>query len=139
VGSAVLGASPRAASVTNSTTSVPVSNPQGVARAVSNGGNWSDGSLSQTMKKIAGPNAQITHTISGKTIYMNPITGASVVYDNAGNYFRVQSATNQYLDQGGNLIPNNVPLIGPNKTTQTGVPKGVRNGLTHFNNFDPLN
>lgn len=79
----------------------------------------------------------MTYTESGKTIYTNPATDTSVVYDNAGNYYRVQNAAGQYLDQSGNVIPNNVPLIGQSKTTQTGVPSGVRNGLTHFNNTDP--
>ncbi|MFP3754406.1 DUF637 domain-containing protein [Cupriavidus sp. SIMBA_020] len=115
---------------------VPVYNAQGAARAAANSGNWSDGSLSQTIQNIAGSNAQVTYTTSGKTVYTNPSTGASVVYDNAGNYFRVQSSTGQYLDKSGSQIPNNVPLVGNGKTTQTGVPSGVRNGLTHFKNDD---
>ncbi|WP_413216017.1 hemagglutinin repeat-containing protein [Paraburkholderia kururiensis] len=114
----------------------PVYSPQGASRAIANGGNWASGSLSQTVQNIAGPKPQITYTPSGKTIYTNPTTGASVVYDNAGDYYRVQNSAGQYLDQGGNVIPNNVPLVGPNKTTQVGVPSGVRNGLTHFNNTD---
>jgi filamentous hemagglutinin len=122
---------------TNSAPDAPVYNTQGATRAAANSGNWSDGSLSQTVKNIAGSNPQVTYTTSGKTIYTNPTTGASVVYDNAGNYYRVQNPAGQYLDKNGNPIPNNVPLIGPNKTTQTGVPSGVRNGLTHFNNTDP--
>lgn len=122
---------------TNSAPDAPVYNTQGATRAAANSGNWSDGSLSQTVENIAGSNPQVTYTTSGKTIYTNPTTGASVVYDNAGNYYRVQNAAGQYLDQSGNPMPNNVPLIGPNKTTQTGVPSGVRNGLTHFNNTDP--
>jgi filamentous hemagglutinin len=121
----------------NSAPDAPIYNTQGATRAAANSGNWSDGSLSQTVENIAGSNPQVTYTTSGKTIYTNPTTGASVVYDNAGNYYRVQNAAGQYLDQNGNPIPNNVPLIGPNKTTQTGVPSGVRNGLTHFNNTDP--
>lgn len=69
---------------------------------------------------------------------MNPTTGVSVVYDNAGNYYRVQNAVGQYLDQGGNAIPNNVPLIGESKTTQTGIPSSLRNALTHFKNIDVI-
>lgn len=115
----------------------PVYNPQGAARAAANGGNWSSGSLSDTVRNIVGSSPDVTYTTSGKTIYTNPTTGMAVVYDNAGNYYRVQNGAGQYLDQSGNAIPNNVPLIGPNKTTQTGVPSGVRNGLTHFNNTDP--
>ncbi|WP_321818205.1 MULTISPECIES: hypothetical protein [unclassified Paraburkholderia] len=51
---------------------------------------------------------------------------------------RIAQLSGQYLDQSGNLIPNNVPLVGPNKATQTGVASGVRNGLTHFSNTDPV-
>ena len=123
---------------TSSAPSAPVYNPQGAARATANSSNWSNGSLSETVQNVVGSNPQVTYTESGKTIYTNPTTGTSVVYDNAGNYYRVQNAAGQYLDRSGNLIPNNVPLIGPNKTTQTGVPSGVRNGLTHFNNSDPV-
>ncbi|WP_232464414.1 hemagglutinin repeat-containing protein [Burkholderia ubonensis] len=114
----------------------PVSNSDGAARAATHGGNWSSESLEGTVAKIAGPNPQIKYTSTGKTVYTNPETGNSVVYDNAGNYFRVESASGQYLDKSGNVIPNNVPLIKPNKTSQTGVPAGIRNGLTHYNNSD---
>ncbi|WP_198364155.1 hemagglutinin repeat-containing protein, partial [Burkholderia ubonensis] len=114
----------------------PVSNSDGAARAATHGGNWSSESLEGTVAKIAGPNPQIKYTSTGKTVYTNPETGNSVVYDNAGNYFRVESAGGQYLDKSGNVIPNNVPLIKPNKTSQTGVPAGIRNGLTHYNNSD---
>lgn len=116
----------------------PVYNSQGATRAAKYGGNWSSGSLNETVESIAGSNPAITYTVSGKTIYTNSTTGASVVYDNAGNYYRVRNAAGQYLDQSGNAIPNNVPLVGPNKTTQTGVPRDVRNALTHFNNTDPV-
>ena len=98
----------------NSGPSSPMSNSGGAARAAANSGNWSSGSLSETIENIAGPNQVVSNTNSGKTIYTNPSTGISVVYDSAGNYYRVQSATGQYLDRSGNPIPNNVPLIGSN-------------------------
>ena len=116
----------------------PVYNSQGAARATANRGNWSSGSLSETVQNMVGSNPQVTHTASGKTVYANPTSGMSVVYDNAGNYYRVQNAAGQYLDRNGNVIPNNIPLINPTKTTQMGVPSGVRNSLTHFNNTDPI-
>jgi hypothetical protein len=118
--------------------SAPVTNIQGTTRAAANSSNWSSGSLSETVHRIVGPNPEITYTASGKTVYTNPTTNMTVVYDNAGNYYRVQNAVGQYLDKSGNVIPNNVPLIGPNKTTQTGVPKDIRQGLTHFTNTDPI-
>ncbi|WP_322094913.1 hypothetical protein [Paraburkholderia bannensis] len=114
----------------------PVFNPDGAARAAKNGGNWSSGSLSETIAKITGPNPKISYTDSGKTVYRNPNTGMSVVYDNAGNYYHVQDASGQYLDKSGNPLPNNVPMIGQNKTTQTGIPSGLRQALTHYQNTD---
>lgn len=116
----------------------PVYNQKGADRATTHSSNWSDASLDQAINDIAGPNPQIKYTQSGKTVYTNPVTGDSVVYDNAGNYFRVEGANGQYLDKSGNQIPNNVPLIKPNKTSQTGVSSDLRNGLTHFNNVDSV-
>ncbi|WP_199179990.1 VENN motif pre-toxin domain-containing protein, partial [Chromobacterium sinusclupearum] len=114
----------------------PVHSTAGASRAAANSGNWASGSLSQTVKNLVGDSPEITFTQSGKTIYSNPKTGISVVYDNSGNYYRIQNSAGQYLDQSGNAMPNNVPLIKPNKTSQTGVPSDVKNALTHFNNVD---
>ncbi len=36
----------------------------------------------------------------------------------------------------GSDVTGNVPLVGVDKTTQTGIPSGVRNGLTNFKNSD---
>ncbi|MNT93287.1 hypothetical protein D3C72_2347180 [compost metagenome] len=88
------------------------------------------------MRNVACENPKVEYTTSGKTVFTNAMTGASVVLDNAGNYYRVQNSAGQYLDQNGNAIPHNVPLVGVDKTTQTGIPSGVRNGLTHFKNSD---
>ncbi|SAL04299.1 hypothetical protein [Caballeronia ptereochthonis] len=71
----------------------PIFNPDGAARAAKNGSNWSSGSLSDTVTRIAGSSPTVSYTDSGKTIYTNPNTGAAVVYDNAGNYYRVQNAS----------------------------------------------
>ncbi|MBN3751330.1 hypothetical protein G3N95_00130 [Paraburkholderia sp. Tr-20389] len=109
-----------------------------VQRAAANSANWSSGSLSDTVEKIAGPNAQVSYTDSGKTIYTNPVNGLSVVYDNTGNYYRVTNSAGQYVDQNGNPLPNNVPLVGPNKTTQTGVPSGIRPTLIRRNRGIPM-
>ncbi|WP_162253555.1 hemagglutinin repeat-containing protein [Achromobacter sp. Root565] len=115
---------------------VPIYNPSGAARAAEHSGNWSSGSLKETVRNVAGENPKVEYTTSGKTVFTNAMTGASVVLDNAGNYYRVQNSAGQYLDQNGNAIPHNVPLVGVDKTTQTGIPSGVRNGLTHFKNSD---
>lgn len=118
----------------------PIFNPAGAARAAQYIDYQQGVSLSDTIASIAGDNPTITYTESGKTIYANPTNGMQVVYDNAGNYFRVQN-TNvngvlSYTDQFGNPIPNNVPLIQQSNTIQTGVPTSVRNALTHFTNTD---
>jgi hypothetical protein len=59
-----------------------------------------------------------------------------VVYDNAGQYLRVENtaATGplRFTDQFGKPIPANVPLFKPSGISQTGVPADVRNALTHF-------
>ncbi|GKS77164.1 hypothetical protein AVME950_19730 [Acidovorax sp. SUPP950] len=116
----------------------PVTNAAGAARAAKYNAFQQGVSLNDTISLIGGDKPTISYTTSGKTIYANPSTGLQVVYDNAGNYFRVEN-TNvigplRYTDQFGNPIPANVPLVKPSGTTQTGVPSDVRNGLTHFTN-----
>ena len=119
---------------------LPVYNSAGAARTAQWGASQQGVSLNDTIMNIAGPNPQITYTASGKTLYLNTQTGLQVVYDNAGNYFRVED-TNvtgplRYTDQFGNPIPNNVPLIKTSGTTQMGLPSDIRNALTHFTNTD---
>jgi RHS repeat-associated protein len=121
-------------------TSGPVYNPAGANRAAKFGGMQGSASLKETIANVAGRNPTISHTASGKTIYTNPQSGMQVVYDNAGNYFRVEN-TNvagplRYTDQYGNAISANVPLVKGTGSTQTGVPADVRRALTHFNNTD---
>ncbi|HVE84138.1 MAG TPA: hypothetical protein VND93_14875 [Myxococcales bacterium] len=114
----------------------------GAERAARFGQGWQRASLRETIERIAGPRPVVTTTASGKTIYANPSTGLQVVYDRAGNYFRIENpAANgptRYLDQFGKPIPPNTPVVGPKGTTMTGVPADVRNALTHFLNSDPL-
>lgn len=121
---------------------VPVVNPAGAIRANQYSKNWPSQSLSQSVSSIAGLNPIVTYTNSGKTIYTNPVTGIQVVHDISGNYFRVVNpgakGNAKYLDSSGNVIPDNVSIFKPNKTVQAGVPSDVRQGLTHFNNSDPL-
>jgi hypothetical protein len=119
---------------------VPRGTAAGAGRATRFGSNWQRASLDETVGRIAGPNPIVETTASGKQIFRNPDTGLQVVYDTAGNYFRVENpgvqGVGRYLDLFGNEIPANVPLVGPRGTTQTGVPRDVRNGLTHFLNVD---
>jgi len=112
----------------------------GANRAAKYSSNWQRASLRDTVRRFAGDNPVVQTTASGKTIYKNGQTGIQVVYDNAGNYFRIEntkaSGVNRYLDLNGNPIPANVPLIKPGRTTQTGVPSDVRDSVTHFLNTD---
>ncbi|HFK5599126.1 TPA: hypothetical protein ACG0AT_003712, partial [Elizabethkingia anophelis] len=71
-------------------------------------------SLSDAINKFA-PDAEGVANASGKTIYNNSETGIQVVYDNNGNYFRVEntnlSGKRNYLDMDGN-VPNNKTING---------------------------
>jgi len=115
-------------------------NSGGAGRAARFGSNWQRASLARTVERIAGKNPLVESTASGKQIYRNPDTGLQVVYDVKGNYFRVENPAARgparYLDQHGNEIPPNVFLVGRDGSTQTGVPKDVRQALTHFLNVD---
>ncbi len=75
-------------------------------------------------------------TNTGKTIYKNDTTGKQVVYDNDGNYFRIEdtnlSGKRVYTDINGDPIPNNVIVNGK----QMGLSQSEYNRLTHFNNKD---
>lgn len=113
----------------------------GAGRAQRFGSNWQGASLKETVKRIAGDNPIIQKTKSGKILYRNPQSGLQVVYDQPGNYFRVENpnataVAARYLDQFGKEIPANVSVIRPRGTTQTGVPQDVRQVLTHFRNTD---
>jgi hypothetical protein len=107
----------------------------GVARAEQYSSGWANGSLKNTVNKIA-PDAQPVTTESGKFIYSNPLTDKQVVYDIEGNYFRIENTSLQgkrvYTDINGNAIPNNKIIDG----REIGVPQSEYNQLTHFNNTD---
>jgi filamentous hemagglutinin len=112
----------------------------GARRAAQFGENWQSASLKETVGTVAGDSPVVSPAPSGKVIYTNPDTGLRVVYDPAGNYFRVENPALagelRYMDQFGKPTPKNVPLVKPGRTTQTGVPPDVRKALTHFTNSD---
>jgi hypothetical protein len=115
-------------------------NAPGKIRAERFGQNWQEASLIGTIRRIAGEEPIIQTTKTGKVIYQNPDTGIQVIHDIAGNYFRVRDPNIRgiegYLDQYGNPIPANVPVVGPGRTTHPGVPRDLRQTLTHFMNAD---
>jgi hypothetical protein len=124
----------------NGTQATPAFNTAGAARAAKYNAFQQGVSLNDTVSLIAGENPVVSYTTSGKTIYANPNTSLQVVFDNAGNYLRVENTSItgplRYTDQFGKSIPANVPLVKPSGTTQIGVPSDVRNALTHFSNTD---
>ncbi|WP_345987741.1 hypothetical protein AAEU33_12035 [Chryseobacterium sp. Chry.R1] len=106
----------------------------GAERAAQYSSEWPSASLSETIQKFA-PEAEGVTTDTGKTIYTNSETGLQIVYDNNGNYFRIQDTNitgrRSYLDMDGN-IPNNKTVDGK----QLGRSQGEYNQVTHFNNND---
>lgn len=106
----------------------------GAARAAQYSQSWENSSLTEAINKFA-PNAKVSTTTKGKTIYKSSETGVQVVHDNNGNYFRIQdtnlSGKRSYLDMNGN-IPNNKAVNGKIK----GRSQGEYNQVTHFNNID---
>ncbi len=104
----------------------------GAKRAAQYADEWTNASLDDAIQKFA-PNSTPVETSIGKLIYGNSETGINVVYDKAGNYFRIEniniSGSRRYLDLNGNTLYNKVV---DGKTM--GIPKGEYQQLTHFNN-----
>ena len=104
----------------------------GVRRAAQYAEEWGNGSLDDAIKKFA-PNSTPVETSTGNLVYSNNNTGINVVYDKAGNYFRIENTniagSRRYLDLNGNTLYNKVV---DGKTM--GIPKGEYQQSTHFNN-----
>ncbi|WP_160137162.1 DUF6443 domain-containing protein [Chryseobacterium sp. c4a] len=111
-----------------------VSGGGGAQRAAQYSSQWESASLSEAIQQFA-PEAKGVTNAKGKTIYTNSESGIQVVYDNNGNYFRVEntnlSGKRNYLDMEGN-IPNN--KIEGGRTV--GRSQSEYNQVTHFNNID---
>ena len=109
----------------------------GAARARKYSSNWGDASLEEAINKFA-PDAQAVQN-GQKILYTNDKTGIQVVYDEAGNYFRIQdtklTGKRQYLDMNGN-IPNNKTIDRGGRQVVTGRSQPEYNEATHFNNSD---
>ncbi|HZV00583.1 MAG TPA: hypothetical protein VFF73_27970 [Planctomycetota bacterium] len=86
----------------------------GAARAAANGESWKPASVDDAVSRL-GPreDVQVT-TTDQKVVFTNTKTGESVVYDPAGNYFRIQGADGRYLDLNGQPISNKVPVLDEN-------------------------
>ncbi|MBW8687012.1 DUF6443 domain-containing protein [Chitinophaga rhizophila] len=107
----------------------------GAGRAAKYSGEWEGASLKEAIEKFAPGAEGVAGEFGGKTLYLNQETGIQIVYDNSGNYFRVQntkiSGERVYLDLNGK-IPNNKIVNGK----QIGRSKREYNQVTHFNNID---
>ncbi len=110
-------------------------NIRGHVRAAQFGSSWPRGSLSEAIKRFA-PNSKGVFTSKGKVMYLNPRTGIQVVYDKAGNYFRIEntmlSGKRVHLDLDGNPFPNNKIVNGK----QMGMNQGEYNQISHYINID---
>jgi RHS repeat-associated protein len=109
---------------------VALPSSRGHERAIKFGNDWEESSLSKTIAKFT-PHAKPTFTLTGKSLYLNPVTGMQVVVDNTGGYFRIQDTKllgrRVYTDLNGN-IPNNKIING--KTV--GRTQSEYNQVTHF-------
>ena len=53
--------------------------------------------------------------------------------DNAGGYYRIRGADGTYRMLDGSTVPANVPILNSGGgSSMAGVPKDLRQGLTHF-------
>ncbi|MCF6405252.1 DUF6443 domain-containing protein [Chitinophaga filiformis] len=107
----------------------------GAARAADYGDDWPTASLKEAREKFA-PKAEGFLSEDGeKTIYLNSETKIQVVYDNLGDYFRIQNTNLKgrrvFLDFDAK-VPNNKVVNGKQK----GRSKDEYEQITHFKNTD---
>lgn len=110
-----------------------LSQPKGGQQRVNQyGKNWAVADLRTSIKKFAGNNPIVQHTVSGKTIYKNRDNGIEVVYDKEGDYFRILDPSikgkRKYLGLDGQ-VPNNKTL---ENGKQIGRTQDEYNAVTHF-------
>ena len=105
----------------------------GIGRSNEYRDNWKHESLQTAIDKIA-PGAQGQQSPNGhKIVFENSQTGKRVVYDIAGDYFRVEDPSipgkRFHTDINGNPIPNNIKT---DNGTQRGLTKPEYEAMTHF-------
>jgi hypothetical protein len=114
-------------------TTVPNIAP-GASRANKFSNGWGNGSLRNTVDNVA-PDAVPYDTPSGKTIYSNDQTGKQVVYDKAGNYYRVEDTNingkRRYVGTDGTDVSKKMV-----NEVQWDLSKDEYQQATHFNNTD---
>lgn len=107
----------------------------GAGRAAEYSNGWPEASLQGAIDQFAPGAKGFLSKDSQKTIYLNNQTGIQVVYDNLGDYFRIENLAlkgkRRYVDFTG-IVPNNKIVNGK----QMGRSQGEYNQITHFNNTD---
>jgi hypothetical protein len=104
----------------------------GAGRAAEHGGNWQTADLGDAVRAHGGPNPRVSYS-GEKTMLTNAASGTEVIIDNAGGYFRVRGADGVYRMLDGSPVPANVPILKPGGgSSLAGVPKAIRQALTHF-------
>ncbi|UPK66788.1 DUF6443 domain-containing protein [Chitinophaga filiformis] len=108
----------------------------GAERRALFGDGWASGSLKEAREKFAPGAEGVLNEKGTKTYYHNPEAKIRVVYDNLGDYFRLENTTltgeRRYVDFTGK-VPNNKILVNGK---QMGRDKIEYHQVTHFINID---
>lgn len=107
----------------------------GAGRAAEFSDGWPKASLQKAIDQFAPGAKGVLSEDAQKTLYLNKETGMQVVYDNLGDYFRIEnlklSGKRRYVDFTGK-VPNNKIVNGK----QIGRSKEEYRQITHYDNID---
>ncbi|PWV56099.1 DUF6443 domain-containing protein [Chitinophaga sp. S165] len=107
----------------------------GAGRAAEYSSEWPKASLQGAIDQFAPGAKGFLSKDSQKTIYLNNETGIQVVYDNLGDYFRIENlqlkGKRKYIDFTG-TVPNNKIV----NSKQMGRSQGEYHQITHYKNID---
>ncbi|WP_170117615.1 DUF6443 domain-containing protein [Chitinophaga ginsengisoli] len=107
----------------------------GAGRAAEYSDGWPKASLKEAIEQFAPGAEGVLGETGQKTIYRNDETKIQVVYDNLGDYFRIENTAltgeRRYVDFT-NKVPNNKIVNGKQKGRTT----GEYHQITHFKNID---
>lgn len=110
----------------------------GASRAEEFSKYWGEASLKEAINRFAKEHEIIERVKTGKTIYKSKSSDIQIVYDNKGNYFRIEDTrlrgSRRYLDLDGNNPTNKIE-----NGKQKGRSKEEYEPLTHFKNKDGEN
>lgn len=107
----------------------------GASRAEDFSKYWGEASLKEAINKFTPDYEIIERVEKGKTIYKSKSSNIQIVYDNKGNYFRIEDTSlkgrRRYLDLEGKNPTNKIE-----NGKQKGRSKEEYEPLTHFKNKD---